>query len=233
MSAHLSLGTTLVQLNDLAAAAAEFKAVIQLDRDNAIARFNLALVLSRLDRRAEAIETLQDLLKINPKDSEARVFLANQLFRADRLDEALTEFLRVAEAEPDNEEALVSAAKLLIQTRQYQRALSLLEQSHVQYPQKPDTSVTLAYLLATAAQTDLRNGARALELAQKAFQSSGLAQHGAIVTLALAELGRCTEAADWQKKMMVLAEQQKQTDLAKGLKSELTLYEGKRVCRPE
>ena len=147
-------------------------------------------------------------------------------------DEALDEFLRVAQADLNNEEAVLQSVTLLSRARQYAKALALLEKSHAQHPEKTDTAATLAYLLAASPQNDLRSGARALPLAEEIFRTTGLPQHGAIVALALAELGRCAEAADSQQKMIALAEQKQLMDLASKLRADLKLYEGRQSCRP-
>jgi predicted transcriptional regulator of viral defense system len=64
----------------------------------------------------------------------------------------------------------------------------------------------------------LRNGGRALELAERVYNATGAVQHGALVALALAELGRCGEASDWQQRMIAAAEQQRNTALLDKLK---------------
>lgn len=232
VAAHLNLGTTLVQTNDLDGAVAEFRTVLRLDSLNSNARFNLAFVLENQNKHAEAIEELNALLKLTPSDSSARLFLAQVLLKMERREESLKEFLTISETEPDNEEALLQAVTLLVRRKEYARAVSLLEKSYGQYPTKGETAATLAYLLAASPQYDLRSGARALELAQKVYQASGLPQHGAIGSLALAELGRCKDAAAWQQKMITLAEEKQQTQLAAKLKADLKLYEGKQSCRP-
>jgi tetratricopeptide (TPR) repeat protein len=232
VAGHLNLGTTLVQMNDLSGAVTEFRTVLRLDPENVNAHFNLAIVLATQNDHRAAIQELQAILKSNPEDLSARLFLAKEFLNAERGDEALAEFLRVAQADPDNEEAVLQAAMLLSRARQYANALNLLEKSHTRNPQKTDTSATLAYLLAASPQNDLRAGARALPLAQEVFQTTGLAQHGAIVALALAELGRCAEAAEWQQRMIALAEQKQQKDLAAKLRSDLKNYETKASCRP-
>ena len=90
----------------------------------------------------------------------------------------------------------------------------------------------LAYLLATSPQYDLRDGAMALQLAQMIYQVSGSPEHGALVAMALAELGRCAEAAEWQRRMIAVAEEGHRTDLLARLNSDLKLYEQKQPCRP-
>lgn len=231
VTAHLNLGITLVQMNDPNAAITEFRTVLRLHPENSTAHFNLAIVLATQNEHRAAIEELQALLKTNPEDLSARLFLAKELLNAERENEALAEFLRVVEADPDIEEAALQAATLLSRAKQYANALNLLEKSHARNPQKTDTGATLAYLLATSPQKDLRAGARALPLAQEVYQTTGLPQHGAIIALALAELGRCAEAAEWQRKMIGLAEQKQQADLAAKLRSDLKNYETKGPCR--
>ncbi|HSD47053.1 MAG TPA: tetratricopeptide repeat protein, partial [Pyrinomonadaceae bacterium] len=169
--------------------------------------------------------------KIEPADVSARYLLAQELVKSERLDEAQQEFSRVVQAAPGNESALLDLARLLHQKRDYKQALDLLEQSHKQYPQRGRTVALLAYLLATSPQTDLRDGARALELAQLVYNASSAAQHGALVAFALAELGRCSDAAKWQQRMIGAAEQQAQHDLASKLKADLKRYEST-PCRP-
>jgi tetratricopeptide (TPR) repeat protein len=231
-AAHLNLATTLVQLNDLNAAVAEFRTVLRLDPENANAHFNLAIVMATQNEDRAAIEELKALLKSNPEDLSARIFLARELLKLERGDEALAEFLRVAEADVSNEEAVLQSVALLGRAKQHARALNLLEKSYARFPQNIDTTATLAFLLATSPKNDLRAGARSLSLAQEVYKTTGLPQHGAIVTLALAELGRCAEAAVWQRQMIALADQKQQTDLAAKLRSDLKIYEAKDSCRP-
>ena len=231
VSAHLNLGNSLVQLNDLPAAATEFETVLRLDPKNVNARFNLAVLLAKEDKHEQAIGHLQSLLKVNPNDVAARLFLAQELLKLQRRSEALNEFAQVSRADPDNEEALLQEVILLQDQKQDKQALERLTESYAQYPARTQTAATLAYLFAASPQYNLRSGERALELAQNIFKQTGLAQHGALLVTALAELGRCNEAADWQRKMIALAEQQQQTALAARLKASLNFYEGAVVCR--
>ncbi|HJZ79489.1 MAG TPA: tetratricopeptide repeat protein [Pyrinomonadaceae bacterium] len=232
VAGHLNLATALVQMNELDAAVIEFKTALRLDPENTNAHFNLAIVLDTQNKFDEAAGELQALLKTTPGDAGARLFLGKELVKAERRPEALAQFVLVMNANPDNEEAVLQAVALLLEARAYGQALALLEKSNAQYPKKTDTAATLAYLLAASPQFETRAGARALELAQRAFQTSGLPQHGAIVALALAELGRCSEASDWQRRMIALAEQQRESELANKLKGDLKLYENKGSCRP-
>lgn len=51
----------------------------------------------------------------------------------------------------------------------------------------------------------IRDGQRALELAEKVFAARPESAHAEVVAAALAELGHCSEAAEWQRRALELA----------------------------
>src|SRR6266567_2289470 len=232
LSAHINLGAVLTQTGDLSGASTQFEEALRLDPENTIAHYNLAVLLARENKHDQTIAHLQSVLGVDPNDFGARFLLAQELLKSTRLEEALIEFSRVAQADPKNEEALLEQVKLLLRKKQYKQALDSLEKGHAQYPQKGQTAVMLAYLLAASPQHDLRDGARALELAQLVYQATGFEDHGALVALALAELGRCDEAAAWMRQMVAKAAKENKPDLVEKLKAELNKYERVRPCRP-
>jgi tetratricopeptide (TPR) repeat protein len=230
--AHLKLGTTLWQAGDVSGASAEFKESLRLDPTNTVAHFNLALLLANDNKHEQAIAHLQAVFSVDPHDVDAHALLAQELLRSQRWDEALMEYSRVALADPSNETALLAQVTLLQRKGQYRPALERLEKSHAQFPDKGLTAATLAYLLAASPQLDARDGGRALDLATRVHAASGLAEHGAIVAMALGELGRCSDAAAWQKKMMAVAEKEGRLDLQAKLRTDLERYLKGQPCRP-
>jgi tetratricopeptide (TPR) repeat protein len=229
--AHINLGAVLTQTGDLKGAVEQFEKALRIDPNNTSAHYNLAVLLANENKHEQAIAHLQALSGINPNDLGARFLLAQELLKSVRLDEALDEFSRVVQADPNNEEALLEQVKLLQRKRQHKEALDALEKGHVRYPQKGQTAVMLAYLLAASPQYDLRDGARALKLAHLAYGATGSFEHGALVALALAELGRCSEAAEWQRKAIAAAAQQRNEVMLAKFKAGLQRYE-KGPCRP-
>ncbi|MGH9874662.1 MAG: tetratricopeptide repeat protein, partial [Pyrinomonadaceae bacterium] len=195
--------------------------------------YNLAILLGKENKHEQAIVHLQAVLGLDTNDLSARILLAGELRKSERLGEALAEFSRVVQADPDNEEALLEQVRLLQLRRQYKQALESLEKGHARNPQKGQTIVMLASLLAASPQYDLRDGARALTFAQLVYKQTGSLQHGALVAMALAELGRCGEAVEWQRKLMAVAEQEHKTDLLEKLRTGLKQYEKGQPCRPE
>lgn len=232
LPAHINLGAALVQTGDPKGAAASFAEALRIDPANSNAHYNLAILLANENRHDDAIPHLRQVLSLDPKDASARFFLAQELLRAGQLDEALVEFSWVTEADTNNEEALLNQVKLLQQKGDYKQALDRLKKAHEQYPQKGQTAVMLAYLLTTSPQYDLRDGAKALQLAQMIYQASASPEHGALVAMALAELGRCVEAAEWQRRMIAMAGPANKTDLLARLNIDLKRYEQGQPCRP-
>jgi tetratricopeptide (TPR) repeat protein len=231
-TARVNLGAALTQTGDLRGAAEQFEAAIRLEPEKASAHYNLAVILARQNKHDEAIAHLRSALNSDPSDLIARYFLAQQMLKIDRADEALAEFSRVVQADPNNEDALLEQVKLLYRNGKFKQALEAIENGHLQYPQKGSTAAMLAYLLATSPELELRNGARSLALAQRAYTATGSPQHAALVAMALAEVGRCNEAVEWQRKALVAAEQQGHTNLIAKLKADLKSYEATQTCRP-
>lgn len=235
VTARVNLGAALSQTGDLKGAAEQFEEVLRLEPGKATAHYNLGIILAVQNKPEQSIAHLRSALSVEPNDTNARFLLAQQLNKSGNTDEAFREYSRVVETNPANESALLELVILLYRKRQFKTALEGLERSHAQYPQRGRTVILLAYVLAASPQIDLRNGSRALDLAQRVYATSSTPQYGALVALALAELGRCSEAAEWQRRMIVAAEQDqnKNADLLVKLRTGLKQYESVQSCRPE
>ena len=231
VTGRVNLGAALSLLGDRSGAIEQFQAVLRIAPENANAHYNLGVLFANQNRHQEAITHLQFVLKSNPRDSSAHFLLAQAYLRTDQRDAALEEFTRVVEADPGNEAALLGQVQLLFQKKQYQQALDSLEKSHATFPDKTATTITLARLLTVLPSHDLRNGARALELAQRVYKATGALEHAGVISMALAELGRCADAVEWQKKLIDAAQRQGKASLAEGFKRDLQLYE-RSPCRP-
>lgn len=224
VTARINLGAALTQTGDLNGAVEQFEAAIRIEPEKANAHYNLAVILARQNKHEEAIARLRSALKVEAGDVVARYLLAQELVKTDRAAEALVEFSRVVQADPNNEGALLEQVKLLYRLGRFKEALEAIEKSHAQFPQKGRTAVMLAYMLATSPELALRNGARSLELAQRAYKVTGAPQHGALVAIALAEVGRCDEAVELHRRVLVALEKQGNTNFKSN--------EGGKGCRP-
>jgi tetratricopeptide (TPR) repeat protein len=231
--ARVNLGAALTKTGDPKGAVEQFEEAVRLDPTATNAHYNLAILFSGQNDHEDAISHLRAVLRLDANDQGARFLLGQELRKVNRLDEALAEFQNVVHADPNNETAVLENVKLLHFKGQYKQALEVLEKSEAQFPQKGRTAVMLSYLLATSPATELRDGTRAFDLAQRVYKATGALQHVALVALALSELGRCDEAAEWQRRMIATGEQQNvSSDLLAGLTARLKLNENKQTCRP-
>ncbi|MDQ2921037.1 MAG: tetratricopeptide repeat protein, partial [Acidobacteriota bacterium] len=230
--AHFNLAAALTQTGDLRGAVEQFEETLRLDPKHANAHYNLGLLLAQANRHDEAIKHLRSAVNAEPTDIHARSLLGQELLKVRRLEEAETELSRIVQSDPNNEDALLGWVTTLLLKKQYGQALEALEKGHEQFPQKGRTSVTLAYLLAASPQYERRDGKRALKLAQAVYETTGSVNHGVLVAMALAELGRCDEAAAWMKRLTNKAAGEGKPDLIEKLKAELSRYERARPCRP-
>ena len=231
VAGRVNLGAVLNQLGDARGAMEQFEEVLRIAPDNANAHYNLALLFVKQNRFQEAITHLQFVIKSDPNDSGARFILAQAYVRTGQDDAALAEFTRTVETDPANEQALLSQAQLLFKKKQHRQALDSLEKSHASFPEKNATTIMLARLLASSPNHESRNGARALALAQRAYKATGSLEYGAVISIALAELGRCADALEFQKKLIAAADRAEQISVAENLKKDLQLYE-RLPCRP-
>jgi hypothetical protein len=107
-----------------------------------------------------------------------------------------------------------------------------LEQANQRFPDRGLTAHDLARLLAACPDTSLRNGERAVELAMEVFQAQKTPLHAETLAMALAEAGRCEEAANLQRMLISTVEQNNDDVPIMRYKTGLARYEKGKPCRP-
>ena len=186
----------------------------------------------RQGNRTQAIKHFQFVLSINPKDLAANRELALSLSRVGRSEEALTYFSKVVALAPDDETSLISLSSLLVSENRDRQARDLLDQAHRRFPNRGRTTHALARLLAACPDAGVCDGDRALKLALQVYRSTQFVAHGETVAMALAQVGRCQEAAEWQRRMVAAAERANEPALATRLQQQVVRYERNRPCAP-
>ena len=79
-------------------------------------------------------------------------------------------------------------------------------------------------MLVTAPDPALRDGARALQLADGVFRALDSLEHGETVAMALAESGRFDDAARFQERLLARVRQAGEMELAARLEANLSRY---------
>ncbi|MCX6998476.1 MAG: tetratricopeptide repeat protein [Kiritimatiellaeota bacterium] len=85
---------------------------------------------------------------------------------------AISFFEKVLKQEPQNKRARAGLATVMIQTDKHQAAIALLEPMIKEFPDDYTLKNNLAWVLATTRDPALRNGPRAIQLAQDALLSA-------------------------------------------------------------
>jgi tetratricopeptide (TPR) repeat protein len=183
-------------------------------------RGKLALEAKRYE---EAAAEFRKAIEARPDSVPAHVNLGAALTQLRDLSGAAEEFSKAVAIDPNNANAHYNLAVLLANEKQHQQAILHLQAVSTINPNDLGAQFFLAQQLLHAKRPD-----EALKLAQSLYSTTRSLQHGALVASALAELGRCAEAADWQRKLIARAIEEHNDDLQVKLKTDLQRYES---CR--
>ncbi|HUP22842.1 MAG TPA: tetratricopeptide repeat protein [Thermoanaerobaculia bacterium] len=233
--ARVNLAAVLAELGRNEEAADQLRIALELDPGQQTARFNLGALLAASGRTEEARLHLEEAVRLDPADSGSRIALAGVLRAQGNLAAALDQLATVRRVQPTREDAWLAAAQYLVDAGSTAQALELLELAHERLPGSARVAHGLARLLAAGPSLELRDGARAVELARLAFGARELPVHAETVALALAEAGRCGEAADWLREALARTSEQ-DGELRRRLEERLAATAGAiaadRPCRP-
>jgi tetratricopeptide (TPR) repeat protein len=225
VTARVNLGLSLLQLDDTPGAAGQLDAALALEPDNVEAHAGLGFVRSRQGRDREAVDHLQHAFERSPDDAAIRSALVRSMIRVGLDGDVIGVLEKVRAIDPDSEETVVSLAIMLAGREQFGAAITLLDDANRRFPERLPTATTLARLLASSPDRTLRDGRRALELAMAVYKDTPSPVHSETVALALAELGRCGEAADWLRRAIAQAAQLKDVGETARLKGTLANYQ--------
>jgi tetratricopeptide (TPR) repeat protein len=187
---------------------------------------NLGLALGQLGRHEEAIAQYNEALKLQPDSLEVHFNLASALAAEGKITEAEKQFAEARRLSPNPLQALMDFARILAGLGRAGEAAGHYETAIKLSPDSPEALNALAWLLATTPDAQLRNGTRAVLLAEQACRLTDFKQPLLVSTLAAAyaEAGRFDEAVQTAGKAVALAMAENQPDLAKRNQELLELY---------
>jgi tetratricopeptide (TPR) repeat protein len=229
--ARQKLGSALFLTGDVRGALAQFEEAARISPTFAKAQYSIGVLLASNGRHREAIERFSAAVKDDPKYLEARLALADALRRQGQVQEALRHYAEVVKADPKIGEAWFGYAMGLVRLRRYAEARDWLAEGVRVQPAQVDLAHALARLLAAAPDDRVRDGQRALSIMEGVIKTSRTIDVGETMAMALAELGRYREAADWQRDAIAAAEAGGQRDLARRMADNLHLYSRHEPCR--
>ena len=143
------------------------------------------------------------------------------------MDEAVAHFERALALQPNLGEAHNGLASALLQAGRVREAVAQYQAAVAAAPENPYLLNNLAWALATCPEASIRDGARAVELAQQAERLSGGKDPWILGTLAAAyaEAGRFSEAVAAAQRALELATARADTKQAEDLRARISLYQ--------
>ena len=176
----------------------------------------------------------QVALEIDPYYKKAHCNLGIALRRKGNVDAAIIQYLIALRIDPAFADAHYNLGVALALRGRAGEAIRHYQAALQSEPDNTDAQNNLAWLLATSADTSLRDGKKAVALARQANELAGGTDPGILDTLAaaLAEAGQFNDAKSTAQKALALARTAGQQALVEELTGELKRYEAGLPCRP-
>lgn len=220
-----ALASALVKTGDAEGAEFQYREALRLDPRFTAAHYNLAQLHDFLGRHAEAITHYEQALRIEPGYRSTRVKLAASLLGAGRCAEGLDYLDTTIETEPQNGSAPALKAHCLTVLGRHGDALTTLETAHSRLPQDPVVAAAMARILAASPDHSLRDGHRALVIAERLIAEHKTLDRVEILAMALAQAGDPDKAAQVQQDAIRASTRSGRTELSTRLSENLGRYE--------
>ncbi len=229
------LGNALMQKGLGYEAIEHYEAALQLRESNADTQYNLANALARNGQIDKAIGHYQHALSIRRDHVEARYELGGALLQKGRTDEAIASYREFLRMRPNHVNAHTNLGNLLLQKGQVAEAIAQYEKALELAPEDSLAEINLAWALATCSDPSLRDGKKAVALAQRANQRSGEEDPLALRSLAAgyAEIGEFPSAIEAAKQAWQFAFETNNQTLMGALSNEMQLYSAHLPCRQQ
>jgi len=200
---------------------------------NDVAENNLGIVFLQKGELDEAIVRLQAAIDLRPENGPAHNNLAKALLQKGRLAEAMVHYRKFLEIEPQNVEARNILGTALIQQGHVREAVEQWQDALAIEPENGNAASNLAWVFATCPEDSIRDGVRAVQLAERALRLSGgkIPMIFRILGAAYAENGRLSKAIETARRGSELANSQGNPGLAAELQNNIAVYQSGRPLR--
>lgn len=204
--ARLKIGTVLAAIGRTDEARPVLQAAADspslADQNRAEALFHLGVMQLNQGDVEGARARWSQALELDPRSTDALAAMAQSLARRQEFEQAAEYFDRAATVDPRNEQLQFGRSMALILGGLHPRARQALEQGLEARPDSLALQHALARLLATSPDDQVRDGARALDLAQQVLSTRQTLDHAETLAMALAENGRFEDAVALQRQVI-------------------------------
>jgi len=227
------MGSVLLKLGHPDLAEIHYAEAVRLKPDFAHAQSKLGLALAQQGQLEAALNHLGAAVKLEPKNPETWFDLAAVLDALKRFDDAAEAFAQSVVLKPGDANARLRLAESLASGGRQAEAIQGFQEALRVQPDSPDALRGAAWILATSKKSELRNGAVAVRLAERANGLTGGKDPAVLSALdaAYAEAGRFEEAIKTAEQVRQLATAQNQNQLADKAAQRLELYRAGKAFR--
>jgi len=211
-----------------------FNRLIEVGGDpqvQAAAHGQLGILMEGRGATSAALAEYQKAVELEPESVQAQSTLAAALGRSGRFAEAAEHYSQVIHLAPERVDGHFGRAMALILAELYPAAVQALEETLEIHPQNVAIAHALARLLATSPDATVRDGQRAMGMAEAVFEAERSVEHAETMAMALAEVGRFDEARELQSQVVAEAERRGETSVASRARLRLAGYQRGEPCR--
>jgi tetratricopeptide (TPR) repeat protein len=229
-------------LNNLAVAVARggnddeaialYERLLALEPGNVPAHINLGIALMRKSRPGDALSHLKEAVRLAPDYAEARYHCGVALLRAGQREDATAELAEAARLEPEHRMALYNLGIALALLGRTDEAVARMAEALGAPSQVSPAALRLTWALASGADPALRDGARAVAIAERACaQARDNPDCLDAMAAAYAEAGRFDEAVRTARGALERAEAAGPQERIEAIRARLRGYESGRPWR--
>src|SRR5437763_52903 len=219
-------GNIYAQKNEREKAIADYSEAIRLNPNVSEAWCNRGIMYAAEKKNDQALSDLNEAIRLNPKFAEAYARRAMGFLQMKRTDEALKDAQAAVALLPENSEVYDVRALVHIARREFAEAPADLEQAlRLDVKHKPSLLNHVAWFYATCPEGSVRDGKKAVALAEDACTKSQWKNGAAIDTLAAAyaEAGDFTQSVKFQEQALSFPESSAESRT--GMEKRLALYQ--------
>jgi tetratricopeptide (TPR) repeat protein len=229
--AHVNLGIELTNRSSLDEAAAHYREALRLKPDEAEAHNNLGAILLLQRRFKEAESHFRHALRVRPHYANAHFNLARAMSLIGNFDAAINHFMETVKLRPSDVQARCDLAEVLLVRGKVLDAIEQYRLAARLNPESPEPLGSLARIFAQHHDSNLRDGAEAVRLGERACELTDY-NHPMLLSIlasAYAEVRRFQDAITTVQKALLIANKSGREDLSALLEEQLNCY---RVNQP-
>jgi tetratricopeptide (TPR) repeat protein len=222
-----NIAAALLQQGDADDAISHLRRAVEKWPRHAQAHINLGNALLQNHETDAAIAEYKQTFALPFDHAESHYSIGNALRQKGDIEEAMVHYRKALELRPDYANAHNNLANALRQQGRTEEAVPEYEAALKSEPDSVLAENNLAWILATSPNPSVRNGAKAVQLAERANRLSGDSDPIILHTLAAAyaENRQFHEAIETAQRALKLADTNGITSLAESLRSKLSLYQ--------